>query len=69
MNQLLLNHIWYRIVTLVALLIGLSSLPLMAAESDEAATEKITRHQYSNPQTGKKTPYLLYHPVRKSAAG
>lgn len=69
MHHIITNHSWYRIITMVTLLIGLSSSSLMTAETDEAASEKITRHQYSDLQTGKKTPYLLYHPVRNSAAG
>ncbi|WP_417385779.1 alpha/beta hydrolase family protein [Gimesia sp.] len=69
MQHINANHSWYRILTMVTLLIGLGSSSLLAAETDEDSSEKITRHQYTDPQTGKKTPYLLYHPVRKSAAG
>jgi dipeptidyl aminopeptidase/acylaminoacyl peptidase len=66
MNPYFVIPIWFRIATTTAILIGFCSSPLFAAETDETFTEKITRHQYSDPQTGKITPYLLYHPVKKS---
>ncbi|WP_417388766.1 hypothetical protein [Gimesia sp.] len=52
----------------VAILIGFCSSPLIAAETNAVSSEKITRHEYSNPQTGRITPYLLYHPDAEANA-
>lgn len=68
MNQIFINHFWCRLVTMVAILIGFSSSPLIAAETDAVSSEKITRHEYSDPQTGRITPYLLYHPDAEANA-
>ncbi|QDT92569.1 alpha/beta hydrolase family protein [Gimesia algae] len=62
MNQIFVNHSWCRIVTTLSILIGISSSQLFSAETETSPPEKITRHQYSDPQTGKSTSYLLYHP-------
>ncbi|HAH46174.1 alpha/beta fold hydrolase [Gimesia sp.] len=68
MNQIFINHFWCRLFITVAVLIGICSSPLIAAETDAVSSEKITRHEYSDPQTGRITPYLLYHPDAEANA-
>ncbi|MFH1303615.1 MAG: hypothetical protein ABIK07_21375, partial [Planctomycetota bacterium] len=72
MNRTLYIHSWFlipgTIILLIGVLPGISSSQVIAEEIRPVLTEKITRHQYSDLQTGKNTPYLLYHPDPKSKA-